>query len=835
MESIETAKALFFEGLDLFGREEFAAAEEKFLAVLRIIPDRVSALTNLSATQLRLGKLDDARATALKVVAIDADSVDGWMNLGMIEAEFSEFEAAVAALKRVVAANPDHPVAWPLLAQWHDRLGQFREAVTCYKNALRLNPGEFQWLSNVGAILNDLREFKEALEYHEQSLRINPGQCGTLSNKGNTLYELRRYGEALAAHERALQLDPQYAEGWSNKANTLHALGRYAEALAAHEQALQLRPDYAEGWSNKANTLRALRRHDEALADYDRSIRIKPDYAEAWCNKGVALRDLKRFDEALAQYERALALRPDYADALIGKGGVLHELRRFDEALALYEQALKLRPDHAEAWASKGITLHELNRHDDALAAYSRALELQPDMDFQLGQLLHAKMKLCDWNGLDPLLEQLFRKVRNGDRVSTPFQVLALGDSEELNMRSAQAWVQARYPSQPQLPPFSGTPRQDRIRIAYYSADFHNHAAAYLTAEFFELHDKNRFEITALSFGPDRNDEMRHRIVRAMDRFIDVRDKSDREVAEMSRALGIDIAVDLKGHTEDSRLGLFAYRVAPVQVTYLGYPGTTGADYMDYLIADPMVIPEANRQWFSEKIVYLPDCYQINDSTRKIGEVTPARQQLGLPEHGFVFCCFNNNYKITPATFDGWMRIMRAVDGSVLWLVDDNAAVVRNLRAEAVKRGVAAERLVFAKRMDYAGHLARHRVADLFLDTLPYNAHTTASDALLAGLPVVTCVGKTFPGRVAASLLQAVGLPELIANNASAYEALAIDLATHPARLQAIRQKLAAGLPNALLFNTPQMTRQIEAAYRMMHERHHRGLPPDHLSVDRMS
>lgn len=801
MDPIETAKTLFFEGLDLFAREQFAAAEEKFLAVLNIVPDRVSALNNLAATQIRLGKLAEARARVSRVIELEPDSVDGWMNLGMLEAEHGDLGSAITALKRVVDISPDHPSAWALLAGWQDRRGEFREAVRCYVNALRINPDEFQWLSNTGAILNDLREFELALEYHERSLLLNPQQCGTLSNKANSLHELRRYGEALAAHERALQLDPQFSEGWSNK----------------------------------ANTLRALHRHDEALAAYDRAIALNPGHSGARANKGAALRELKRFDEALAEFDRALSLQADDADALVGKAAVLHELRRFDEALLLYERALQLRPDYAEAWSGKGVTLHELNRHDDALAAYSRALELRPDMDFQLGQLLHAKMKLCDWSGLNPLLEKLFRKVLEGARVSTPFQVLALGDSEDLNLCSARTWVQARYPLQEAPPEAAGKPRADRIRIGYFSADFHNHAAAYLAAEMFELHDRSRFEIFAFSFGPDRNDEMRKRIVGAMDRFIDVRDKSDREIAGLSRDLGIDIAVDLKGHTEDSRLGLFAYRAAPVQMTYLGYPGTTGAEYMDYLIADHVVIPGHNRQWFSEKIVYLPDCYQVNDSTRKIAETVPTRSSLGLPDGGFVFCCFNNNYKITPATFDSWMRILGAVVGSVLWLVDDNAAVVRNLRAEAGKRGIAADRLVFAKRADYATHLARHRAADLFLDTLPYNAHTTASDALLAGLPVLTRMGSTFPGRVAASLLHAVGLPELITDSAAAYEAMAVDLANQPVKLRSLKQKLEANLPGAALFDTPQMTRRIEAAYRMMHERQRAGLPPDHLTVARDS
>lgn len=831
MSDLEAAKALFFEGIELLARDALAQAEAKFNEALRLAPDRASILTNLAATEARLGKLDAARGHARRAVALDESAAEGWLNLAQIEAQLDDVAAAVAACRKALAIDPGHAGGWALLAALHDRGGELREAAEAYRKALQGDSQQFEWLANLGAILNELREFEAALDCHQRALQLRPAESGLWSNQGNTLHELRRYDEALAAHDRALALDAAYARGWSNRAGTLHAMGRHEEALAAYQRALELDPGYAEGWSNRGNTLRALRREAEALASCDRALEIQPAYAMGWSNRAALLRDRRRYPEALADCEHALQLAPDLADAWLQRGLVYYDQRRYGEALAQFEQALLRRPDYAEAWVNKGVALHELNRHDEALIAFGRALELQPDMDFQLGQWLHAKMKLCDWQGLDAQLERLFAKVRAGARVSTPFQVLALSESEDINHSAAVLWARDRYPPGPAVVFAPPKPGQQRLRIGYFSADFHNHAAAYLTAELFERHDRDRFEIIAFSFGPAREDEMRLRLRKAFDRFIDVREMDDAAVAAQARELGIDIAVDLKGHTEDSRLGIFAHRAAPLQLTYLGYPGTTGAGYIDYLIADATVIPPENRGAYSEQVVTLPDCYQVNDSTRRPASQSFGRSELGLPEQGVVFCCFNNNYKITPQAFASWMRILAAVPGSVLWLVEDNALVGKNLRAEAARAGIAPERLVFATRMDYPRHLARQRAADLFLDTWPYNAHTTASDALLAGLPVLTRIGSTFPGRVAASLLRAVGLPELVTESVAAYEALAIELGCDPSRLAALRMRLTANLATAPLFDTARTTRALEAAYLEMHRRRLEGQPPQPFAV----
>ena len=443
------------------------------------------------------------------------------------------------------------------------------------------------------------------------------------------------------------------------------------------------------------------------------------------------------------------------------------------------------------------------------------------------------KMSLCDWSNLGALIPDLIAKIQQAKKVTTPFAVLGLIDDSALQRRATETWISDMYPASHALPPLSICRRHERIRIGYYSADFQAHATTHLMAGLFERHDRRRFELLAFSYGPDERDDMRKRLAGAFDQFLEVRTKSDIDIARISRELGIDIAVDLKGFTQDARTGIFSYRAAPIQVSYLGYPGTIGAPYIDYLIADHTLIPPESHQQYSEKIVYLPHSYQVNDRKRPIADKVFARAELGLPPTGFVFCCFNNNYKITPDMFDSWMRILGQVAGSVLWLLEDNSTAANNLRREAQTRDVDAERLIFARRMPMPEHLARHRAADLFIDTLPYNAHTTASDALWVGLPVLTRIGQSFAARVAASLLNAAGLPELIATTQEQYEAKAVELAGTPGQLAELKERLHRNRLTMPLFDTEQFAVHLENAYTQMYERYLSNLSPEHIYIAR--
>ncbi|NJD88586.1 MAG: tetratricopeptide repeat protein [Betaproteobacteria bacterium] len=726
----------------------------------------------------------------------------------------------------VLAARPEQADALNLLGMVALQTRRPREAVEWLSRVLAVHEGHAQARLARASALGALGRHAEALADYDRALALVPDSAEAHLNRGIVLGELGRREEALASCERAAALRPDFALARYNHGLALHVLGRLPEALAAFDRAIALRDDFPDAHNNRGVVLRELGRLPEALRSHERAIALAPASAEAHNNRGAVLRALRRPAQALESYSRAIALRPAFAQAHCNAGNALGDLGRHAEALQCCERAISADPGYVDAHVRRGIALRDLGRRLEALQSYERALALDPAFDWLEGLWLHEKMRVCDWSGLAGQVGHLAGRIERGEKATAPFAVLAMPVAQAVQRTAAQTWVEAMYPARELLPAIAPAPRGGRIRIGYFSADFHEHATSYLVAEVLERHDRARFEVTAYSFGPDTRDAMRARIAAAVERFVDVRELSDEEVARLARGHGIDIAVDLKGFTEDARTGIFALRAAPIQVSYLGYPGTMAAPYVDYLVADATVAPEEHRAHYAESLVLMPGCYQANDSKRRISERAFTRAQMGLPESGFVFCSFNNNFKIAPDTFDAWMRLLGRVEGSVLWLLEDNEWAAANLRAEAGRRGIDAGRLVFARRMPLDEHLARHRLADLFLDTLPYNAHTTASDALWAGLPVLTCLGGTFAGRVAASLLRAVGLPELVVDTVQEYEALALALASDPERLAGLRRRLEANRATAPLFDSARFAANLEAAYRRMVERREAGLAP---------
>jgi protein O-GlcNAc transferase len=674
--------------------------------------------------------------------------------------------------------------------------GRFDDAERLFKTILRTQPKHVAALNLMGVVLVQLKRFAEAETYLKRALRENANSDATLYN----------YGIALKA------------------------LNRPAEALQRFSEALRINHSAPETWNNRGAVLNNLERYEEAIADFDKAISLDPGYAEAFSNKGKALTALERYDDAFRAYDRALAIKSDLAEAWVGRAKLLISVNRVAEAFDAYDRALALKPDLAQAWLGWASIKLRLGRHDDAYAGYQRALNLDSELDYADGYRLFAKLNLCDWTSLAADTSQLLFKLRQGRRASVPFPALAIPSTAADQLQCAKCYVQ----DQPVFPPIwqGETYSHDRIRIAYLSADFHEHATAHLIAGLLESHDRSRFEITGISFDPREDSMMRRRIEQGFERFVDVREKTDSAVAELLWRLEIDIAVDLKGFTQDSRIGILARRAVPIQVSYLGFPGTMGASFIDYILADSTVIPEDHFRFYSERVVWLPDTYQSNDSKRPISDRKPARVECGVPEDAFVFCCFNSTYKISSEIFDIWMRLLAAKANSVMWLIEANSTAVLNLRREAERRSIAPDRLVFAPRMSMTDHLARSKQADLFLDTLPYNAHTTASDALWAGVPLLTCLGETFAGRVAASLLRAVGLPELITTSLEDYEALALKLAREPPLHAAIKAKLARNRDVCPLFDTTRFTRHIEAAYAAMWERYQGGQPPQAFAIE---
>ena len=640
------------------------------------------------------------------------------------------------------------------------------------------------------------------------------------------LHQQGRLGEAEAAYRAVLAVAPDHPDA-------LHLLGvmllqrrDFAAAAETIGRSVALRPIDPAAQGNLGTALLQLGRDVEALAAFDRALALKPDYAEAFNNRGLILARLHRPAEALASYERALALRPDYGDALKNRGTVLRVLGRKPEAVESYSRAMALRPDDLDVVLQRAETLRDLKRNEEAARDFETLQRREPRAMFVMGEVRLAKNNCCDWQDYQAETVRILDKLRAGWPAATPFPVLSFTDDPVLQRRAADIYVAAKIPRN--LPPLwqGERYRHDRIRIAYLSADFYEHATSYLMAELFERHDRSRFETTALSFGPEGKGPMRARLVAAFDRFVDIRTKTDQEAAQLLRQLEIDIVIDLKGHTGGSRQAILAHRPAPVQVNYLGYPGTMALPQVDYILADRFIIPESHEGFYAEQVACLPDCYQPNDTRRAIAERVPSRAEAGLPDEGFVFCSFNNTYKLSPQIFAIWLRLLHQVEGSVLWLLGSSEAALRNLRCEAAAQGVAPERLVFAPRLPLPEHLARHRLADLFLDTLPYGAHTTTSDALWTGLPVLTCPGESFASRVAGSLVRTAGLPELVVPDLASYEALALELAWTPDRLAGLKAKLAANRLSCPLFDADRFRRSLERAYEMMWARAERGAAP---------
>jgi predicted O-linked N-acetylglucosamine transferase (SPINDLY family) len=716
------------------------------------------------------GRLDQAEPLYRKVLATEPNHADALHLLGVLAYQCGKIAPALQLIERALPA-----------------LAELPDAHLNYGNALRADGRP-----------------KEAAASYRRAIALKPDHGMAHNNLARVLIEEGALDTALESARRAVELIPEFVGAHANCAGALLGLQRFAEAEAALRKALILEPNQAGLHLDLGSALQAQKRLDEAAAAYRRAIELQPDFAEAHNNLGNVLKDLGRLDEAVACYETALKFAPDNAVIHNNLGSVLREQHRFDEAVSSYRRALALRPDLAYLHHNLGEVMAEQGELGEAVALFGRAA-LQ--LDYAGIDSFFARKRMCDWAAYH---EDETKVLKTAGK--QPFALLALPSSPAQQLDCARRAAAALAVPESLMFPRAQPRPGGRVRVGYASANFGLHAG--LIAGFIEQHDRREFEIIGYSASPGDGSETCARLASAFDRFIDISKTPNRNAARLAHDDGVDILVDLDGFTRGTRTAIFAYRPAPVQVLYLGFPATTGADFIDYIIVDPFVVPADQQPFFSERLVHLQDSYYCNDDKRTIPEHTPSRAECGLPDEGFVFCCFNNPYKLTPDFFDIWTRLLAAVPGSVLWLLDDNPRAKANLASEAAARGIAAQRIVFAPRLPAPEHLARHRLADLFLDTLPYNAHTTASDALWTGLPVVTCVGNTLVGRVAGSLLRAIGLPELVTDSLDEYEALAPRLARDGDLLASLRARLARNKWTHPLFDTERFARNIEAAYR---------------------
>jgi protein O-GlcNAc transferase len=776
---------------------------------------------------------------------------------GML-AEAEKFYAAILKVR------PDHFGALNLLGALRRQQGNNTEALKLIAAALKMNPRSADALCNFAGVLLALKLHEEALEACDQALAIQSDHFDGLLNRGNALSALDRFDEALAAFDRALVARPADPDTLNGRGNVLLHLDRADEALAAFDAALAARADDVEALVGRGNALVRLDRALEALAAFDRAIDIQPAHVMALHGRGLALATLKRYDEALESFDRGLLVAPRSRPLLHGFGSTLLALGRAGDALAAFDKALAMTPNQpdvlkqcaaalralgryddrarynegtsaaasndGERYYDRGLSLWGLGRREEALANYERASACNDPR--ALSKLAIGRLIVADWAHARDLADTLRSRIAEGSFID-PLTTLAFGLEPSVRLQAARNCIRVFSPVAKTPFVHSHTNRTDKLRIAYVSGDFRQHPVGLAIAELFERHDKSAFEIIGVSHGQNDASATRTRIVKAFDQFHDVAADTDRKIAELLNSLGVHIAVDLNGLSGGCRPDILAYRPAPIQVSYLGFAGTTGADFIDYVLADETALPFSEQPYFTEQIVHLPDCYHPNDTTRRLSPERPSRGELGLPDSGFVFCCFNQCYKIAAPVFDVWIRLLARLPGSVLWLSDMNDLAQASLRHVAATRGVAPDRIIFAPyAVRIEDHLARHHAADLFLDTLPYNAHSTTCDALFAGVPVVTCTGSSFPGRVATSMVKAAGLPELVTHSLEDYEALALELAGNPARLQSIRRKLADGRTTCALFDGNRLRRHVEAAYSTMWDIYLRGERPRSFRVE---
>ncbi|WP_017327796.1 FkbM family methyltransferase [Synechococcus sp. PCC 7336] len=835
-------------------------------AAKQVSGDRIKRQYKLGTAYYQSGKLSEAEACFQQVLQWQPENPVLWYQLGAIAAQQKQYSTAIEQINRAIDLNPQEPSFHSALGaiyvqqqKWNEAIecyqktihlqpnealahanlgnasklqGRLDEAVANYQRALQLQPDLYRVQASLGAILKEQGKLDEAIPYFQQTLQLQPEHLDAHNNLGHIYHSQGKLDEAIDCYQQALQLQPDSYPVHSNLGNVYQDRGKVEEAIACYQRSIQLQPNYHHAHNNLGNALKKQGKLEEAIASCQRAIQLQPDYYQAHNSLGTAYQQQGKLEKAIACYQQAIQLQPNFYPAHNNLGATYQKQGKLEEAIACHHRALQLQPDYHRAHVSLGGALKKQGKLEEAIACYHRALQLQPDCPAVLGEYICAKWNICSWDELAPKEQSFVVASQSEDWAEPPFPLLAIDDDPAIHLTAAQSFC-ANYIGSSFSPLWNGEQyAHDKIRLAYLSADYHEHPVANVMAELFERHDRSRFEVVAISFGPEDASPMRQRLIRAFDRFIDVREMSYLEAAQSIRDLEIDIAIDLTGYTGNCRAQILAHRPAPVQVNYLGYPTTMGADFIDYILVDPFVVPAEQQPYFTEKLVHLPDCYLGHDSTQAIADSTPSRAECGLPEHGFVFCSFNGLYKITPTLFDIWMRLLDAVPDSVLWLKQGKPGAEENLRKEAELRGVDPSRLVFAPRLDkLSDHLARQRLADLFLDCFPYNAHSTASDALWAGLPVLTCAGRSFASRVAGSLLQTIGLPELVTYSLKDYEALALKLAMQPNVLGEIQQKLARNRSNSPLFDRDRFRRNIEAAYQQMRSLWQEGEQPRAFAV----
>ncbi len=687
------------------------------------------------------------------------------------------------------------------------------------KNLLKLiqTQPEDSDLYNLIGIVYSLRNLhEEAIDWFERGINISKKNDGLYLNLGTSLMSLEKTKEAIDAFNEALVINPNSEHAYYNLGNLYLDLKKYEDSIKIYDKALKIKNDFVDCLINKAVALTKQGKAEEALFEYEKAIALEPTNLKIHLNLASLYEINKKFDKALTHYDQATQIKPDYPEAWNNKGIIFGELKQYEEALAHYDQAIQIKPDYPEAWNNKGVIFGELKQYEEAVKHYKQALCLDKKINWSLGNLIHSKLMIADWENIDNEIDSLKKRISEFQNATTPFPLLSAIDDENLHHVVAKNYVDNKFPYQKKLGEIKTKVKSEKIKIAYVSSDFRNHPVIYLLEEIFELHNRKEFIIIAFNTGSNISGEEGERLKKLFDHFVEAGELSDIKIAEISRQLSIDIAINLGGHTNNSRTNIFAYRAAPIQVNFLGYPGTIGAEYIDYIIADKRVIPEKSLKNYSERVVWMPNTFLPYDSKRGPSKKKSTRFEFSLPENKFIYCCFNNAYKFNPRMIRLWSKIIEKNQESVLWLSSNNPIFQKNITNEFIKNGVSKDRVIFANKINnHMEYISAYGVANLFLDTSPYNAHATALDALRGGLPVLTMTGKSFAGRVGASIMSSKNLHELIANNDEEYIEKAIHYSKSKNDYESIKIKVNLSNEN-LKSKSINYCKELEEIYKKL-------------------
>lgn len=749
--------------------------------------------------------------------------------LGVALFQSGEHDLGIKSVKRSIEIHPN-PISYNNLGVMYSQKKDFFEAVASFERAIEQSPNYAEAFCNLGSALREMGKYKEALSNCQRAAELDAKNPAVFFSLANVYYDLKDYDSAVLNYKISIEADHNFHDSYLGLGISLFQKGMYEDAIATYNKAILINRNDAKTFFNKARSLGKLKRSIEALECYNNAIDLNKNYDEAFNNRGLIQKSERRFVEAIDSFDKAIAINPRYAEAWMNRGNLQVEIGCADDALKSFNRAIEINPKFAEAFSNRSNALMDLRRIDEAVEDLTRAIELNRDIKFLMGDLIYRKLKICEWDGLTDSIDELEKKIIGSTDTCAPFISHVIFDSLDITKKCAINYCHEKNYLGNRTLEVRSSKADGKIRVGYFSSDFGGHPVTYLLAGLLDAHDRDRFEVVAFSLMDRPLGEWRNRIVNSVDQFVDVSKMSDQNIAELARSFELDIAIDLNGYTKHSRPEIFTKRVAPVQASYIGFLGTMAMPCMDYILADEVLIPEESIGFYSEKIAYLPS-YQYNDNVTNYPEKILSREQFGLPEGAFVYCSFNNNYKITPQVFISWLRILESVPNSLLWIYADNPIARENLIKQASYHGTKSDRLIFANKLPLGEHLARQRLADLFLDTYPYNAGATASSALRAGLPLLTRQGETFASRYCSSLLRAVGLPELVTYSVSEYEHMAIKLGLNPDLTAAITTKLSKNIQTSTLFDAKSFVHGLEDAYKIMYDNSMKGNPPLNIKV----